>query len=1453
MQAMKTVSKKMSLLLVAMAFLTGLGTWITPGDPLKPASDNNFTKELRKKAELYREMLPGERVYMQLDKPLYAPGDDVWFSAWIRQSASLLPSNKSDIITVELISPKGSVDKKIDLIASRGLAAGDFQLPDDAPGGLYKIKAYTQWMKNEGEDRCFIKEIQVQDVVLPALKMKLEFEKKAYGAGDEVTAFVDVETNENKPLVSKPLKYVVSLGGKELEVIPSVTDAEGKATLRFRLPAKLNTSDGLLNVMIDYNGSTESVSRSVPIVRNELKVAIYPEGGDLVSGIESRVAFRVVNEFGKAADVDAEICEENGKVINKTSSYHMGMGSFVFTPSSGKRYFLRVTRPEKINEKYYLPDALDRGYVMEVNSEVKNSAEVTVKSTESGEVALVASMRGKVLYTTTFPIITGKSHFSFSTETFPAGVLQVSLFDNKGVARAERLVFVNAEKKMSVSIRTEKQKYLPREKVRMNILVKDENGMPMPALLSMAVVNDQLLSFADDKSGNIMSQLLLQEDLREKVEEPSFYFDSKETKAPKALDLLMMTAGWRHFTWEQILEQEPVQPKYPGRRTLLTGSVIDGNTMKPLAGVRIKVQNDSKRVTTDENGHFDFSGLALYDPVLVNLEKQGYYSYAQQVYEYGEGITWYMYQYQKHDYRTMNAVPSMAPEMEMAALRGEARQAVNKGDGARREKAPVFKKAADKKAEGPKPAIARAAHAEKKMMALNGRADEFRFRNGDDVAEEPAMQASYYRAREFAAPLYNPNTEVKERNDFRNTIYWNPRIEVGYNGRASVEFYTSDDITSFKTIVEGIGRDGLAGRAEQNFFTQLPFELKVKIPSALVGNDIVEIPVTLTNNTEKPLGGTFSVSAPSQLEKISVIEKVQTLMPKASRTVFLKYRVSQAYVDTAITVSFEACALGDQVSQKVRIRPRGFPHAVSFSGQQEDVQYTFEPKNLVNNSMRISFSAYPDVISDLMKGVEGILQEPYGCFEQTSCTAYPNAMVLHYLKNSGNNDSRALARANDLLDRGYKRLTTFETSSKGYEWFGSTPAHEGLTAYGIMEFVDMQRAGQTVDKVMLDRTARWLLNHRDGKGGFAREKRALHDFGRISDDVMNGYIVYALADAGYSDLSKEYEHALHTASKSGDAYLMAMSAIASYKLDRKNDGQQTLNSLLKLQKEDGSFVGSSHSITFSQGRSLAIETTGLAIMAMIESGSPDLRALDRAVKFLISMRDGSGAFSSTQGTVLALKALTTYAIFNKRTKEDGHITIYIDGKAVAEHSYKAGERGEVLITGLEKFVTAEGKHVLRVKFRGVKNPLPYSVSATWNTTLPQSDKDCAVEINTKLMSGEVQVGATVRMAVTLQNKSGKEVPSAIAVIGIPAGLSVQPWQLKELQEKHMFDYYEIIGDRLALYYRGMEAKGLREIGLDLKAEMPGQFNFPASSAYLYYTNELKSWDSAGSITVKKSS
>src|SRR5262249_10286180 len=159
-----------------------------------------------------------------------------------------------------------------------------------------------------------------------------------------------------------------------------------------------------------------------------------------------------------------------------------------------------------------------------------------------------------------------------------------------------------------------------------------------------------------------------------------------------------------------------------------------------------------------------------------------------------------------------------------------------------------------------------------------------------------------------------------------------------------------------------------------------------------------------------------------------------------------------------------------------------------------------------------------------------------------------------------------------------------ETKEKGYEWFGHTPGHEALTAYGLMEFADMGRV-YDVDRAMVERTAAWLMGRRDGKGGFLRSSEALDSFGRAGAATTDAYIVWALSEAKRDKgLDSELAAQKRRGLESADPYLVALAANTLVNIDpRGADTVAVVARLAKMQKADGSFPGAKESITMSGG------------------------------------------------------------------------------------------------------------------------------------------------------------------------------------------------------------------------------------------------------------------------------
>ena len=226
----------------------------------------------------------------------------------------------------------------------------------------------------------------------------------------------------------------------------------------------------------------------------------------------------------------------------------------MFTPDQDQKYKVKITQPVGISKIYDLPLIITKAYTLGVENADKDKLVVKFHSPLDKQVTVVAMVRGKIYFSTDMVADKGENKLEIPVYDFPIGVAQVTLFDYKGVPRCERLTFVNKHKKLNIQITTDKEKYLPREEVKMTISTTDEDGLPVPADLSLAIVDDKIISFADDKQDNILSYLLVSSDVKGEIHEPNFYFKDDEDKADQALDYQLMTQGWRHFTWKEILD-----------------------------------------------------------------------------------------------------------------------------------------------------------------------------------------------------------------------------------------------------------------------------------------------------------------------------------------------------------------------------------------------------------------------------------------------------------------------------------------------------------------------------------------------------------------------------------------------------------------------------------------------------------------------------------------------------------------------------------------------------------------------------------------------------------------------------------------------------------------------------------------------------------------------------------
>nr|WP_316629176.1 alpha-2-macroglobulin family protein [uncultured Brevundimonas sp.] len=698
--------------------------------------------------------------------------------------------------------------------------------------------------------------------------------------------------------------------------------------------------------------------------------------------------------------------------------------------------------------------------------------------------------------------------------------------------------------------------------------------------------------------------------------------------------------------------------------------------------------------------------------------------------------------------------------------------------------------------------------------------------------------------REFPVPDYSQPYDGP-RSDFRETVYWNPAVRTDANGRASVKFYLSDSITSFRATAEGLGGT-TPGHSETLIKSRLPISIAAKLPLEASRGDIIELPVTLTNTTDRGLSATTRATLGSGLRLVrGGLERRVRLARRGSKTLYFRTQVIGD--DGKVALAVEGGGMSDAMERTMTINPPGFPQRRDVAGRLLNAaRHDIELPAMVPGSLRASITLYPTPVASLVKGTEALIREPHGCFEQASSANYPNVMVMSYLAANDAADPALVARTRGYLDNGYKKLTGYESPSRGYEWFGADPGHEALTAYGLMQFAEMTKV-YDVDPDMVARTQAWLLGRRDGQGGYNTKKAGYHSW--ANDELTGLYITYALTETGAQGLEKELDAAAALAGKSDDPYILALAAGALH-----NGGDQRaadiVRKLSKKQIEDGSYPGARNTITNSGGRARDIETTALATIALLEAGGHG-SAVDRGIAWLTERR-AAGSFASTQATVLALKALTLHSQ-SARLPAGTRIDVMVDGQKAASLELSEEHMAGATLEIPARFLRP-GKNALELRMaqasEGVE--LPYSATVHYRVARGQSSAGTAVAVQTRLRSPRAtRMGKPVRISAVVQNVTGEAQPNVMARVGIPGGAVFQTWQLDELKERGVIDFYETRPREVILYFRSLAPRERRQVNIQLLAAVPGTYTAPPSTAYLYYTDEHKHWTDPLALTVRR--
>jgi len=583
--------------------------------------ESPFEKFLRK-IEEFNQKRHYEKVHLHLDKPYYAVGDDIWFKAYVVDSYTNSPSQISGALQIELINEKSNFTKKLKIPLNYGLGWGDFKLSDSLPEGNYRIRAYTNWMRNDGQEFFYDKVVKIGNAWSNNVFTNTSYRFVTENNIRVVYSKIKFTDKNALPYRANVVTYEVRLNNLSTAKGKATTDNNGEIEIKFTAGAKnFNTGEIIANIALTGN---QSASKHILInqTSNQVDVQFFPEGGNLLENIPTKIAFKATNNNGLGENITATIKDSDGTLLTESKAQHLGMGSFILNPQSGHTYHALVKFSDGSEKTFPIGAALPKGYALAVNN--TDSAKISIKAFISeglvgkGNLKLIAQHNNKVIFSTQFSASKQLISATIPKIKLPSGILKITLLAENNQPVCERLLFIKGSSdKLDIDLMQATKGKDNRDKKTFKASL---NGKPVSGSFSVSINNISKIKPDELNESNIFTDLLLTSDLAGYVEKPNYYFLAENKETTDNLDLLLLTQGWRRFIWKDFLQTETTPITFLPEKFLQISGTVTTRTLKPAEKIKIQLFSSSKAngiisldTLTDNQGRFNFDKLTFND------------------------------------------------------------------------------------------------------------------------------------------------------------------------------------------------------------------------------------------------------------------------------------------------------------------------------------------------------------------------------------------------------------------------------------------------------------------------------------------------------------------------------------------------------------------------------------------------------------------------------------------------------------------------------------------------------------------------------------------------------------------------------------------------------------------------------------------------------------------------
>jgi len=1339
------------------------------------------------------------KLMLSSDKPVYQPGQTIHLRSLALRRPDLKPvAGQEAVFTIT--DPRGNVIfKRQGATSAFGITAADCPLAGEVNEGPYTIACKI----GDTDSRLTV---DVKKYVLPKFKIDAAGLAPYYQPGQTVEGKLSAAYFFGGPVANGQVEVIVRAGAfpEPLQRLHLTTDAAGQASVRFDLPKQLagREQDGgdarvRLDVQVrDTAGQQERRTFSRIVTDQPLKVTVIPENGRLVLGMANRVWLYASSADGTplpGVSITAARGTKSGRDALNAVTNDLGVAGIEVVPTAYfEAWSFTADDGKGRSAKWSVTLACNQStqdFILRADQAVYaggDTMQLTALGGGPSTIYVDLIKDGQTYRSEAIDMKDGRGacEIDLPADLFGTVELCAYRFDATGLpVRKSRVFYVRPARQLTVQAKADRDEYRPGQQARLQFTITDEAGKPVPGALSLAAVDEAVFSVLEQAPGMERTFYTLEQELLKPVFTIYPWTPDDRFGVPPA-----ERQQFEQALFARTAAADAFQPgrRQRGERFAMAEEAIDmerapgiaTSTASPHSLTVFSFPVKERDVSQTKRVGLDrvAAGWGL---LVLALALTGYVA----VWTF---LTW----------RWVLVAHAAAAPLGCMLL--------------------MF------------------------MALLGGMASSsFEMAAGGMRGEVLAKTEDVPQAGEEAAP------EVRVRRDFPETLLWRPELITDDQGRASLDLALADSITTWRLTASAVSADGLLGGTQASVKVFQPFFVDLNLPVALTRGDEVAVPVVVYNYLDEDQTVELALADADWFERLDEPLKRVRLKARAVQSVHYRLRVTRAGKH-ALQVTAKAGEVADAVERTVEVVPNGrkVEEVVTDRLNGDTVQTITIPEQAVPGSAKIIVKLYPGVFSQLVEGLDGMLRMPYGCFEQTSSTTYPNVLIADYLKKSRAGSPPMLAKAEQFIHLGYQRLLTFEVRGGGFDWYGRGPANVWLTAYGLQEFHDMAKV-HAVDPNLIDRTQRWLLDQqaRDGSWTDSRDRwtAAMGD----QKLLLTSYVAWSLLETGCRDpkLDRAINYILgHLNDAKESNYLLALVANALAAWDAKDPRTLAVLQRLDALKQEVPnwqacrIPAAGQSLSFATGNSATIETTALAVLALrkVEGYEP---TINQALTYLVKSKDGSGAWGSTQATILSLKALIA-GLGSPAPAGKVTFTVLVNGKEAAQGEVTPFTADVLQLFDLQQH-TQPGKNEVAIRVQGKTNLMYQIVGRHYDARPEPAPAQPALSIDVAYDRTELTIADVVKATATVRNASQETLHMVIVDLGIPPGFEVAASDFTALVRPNdpaaVVEKATVTARQVILYLKGIQPGERLKFEYTLRPRFPVKVQTPAAVVYEYYT------------------